>query len=129
MDSADGGDSMNPQHFLASYEALLGLSSRMLGLAYQGNWEALIEEEGNYVMAMDRLARREAPQGITAAQQEYRLSLMEQVLDQSAEIQRHLVARRDELGRMIALSERKREVDRAYLGEGDGVFNKIRPDR
>ncbi|MFA5495101.1 MAG: flagellar protein FliT [Porticoccaceae bacterium] len=122
-------DSMSPQHFLASYETLLGLSSRMLGLAYEGEWEALIEEEGNYLMAMDHLARLDTPPGITPAQQEYQLSLMEQILEQSVEIQRHLLTRREELGRMIAMSERKRDVDRAYLGQGDGVFNKTHSDR
>lgn len=105
---------------MACYETLLSLSGKMLDLATRGEWEALIEEEGRYLMAVDQLQQQQEPAGLSREQQQRRAAMVELILEQSLEVQRHLVARRDLLGRLIGVAGVKKAVDRAYLSEGKG---------
>lgn len=99
---------------IARHERLLEQSRHMLELARLGQWDALVEEESRYIIAVEELMLREPPAGLPEVVQHRRAALLEQVLEHSAEIQRHLLARRDELSQLIADSRRKQDLDRAY---------------
>lgn len=110
---------------IARHERLLEQSRHMLELARQRQWDALVEEESRYIIAVEQLMLQAPPASLPVEIQQRRAGLLEQVLEHSAEIQRHLLARRDELGKLITASQRKQDVDRAY-GSPSGT-DKLQP--
>ncbi|WP_148254130.1 flagellar protein FliT [Aidingimonas lacisalsi] len=104
-----------PQEALLSvYESLLERSSRMLTQAREEDWEALIEEESQYVIDIERVSRLEGQEALNGEQQARKESLLEQILEQDMEIRRRLLNRRDELGELIGTARRQRDLHRAY---------------
>lgn len=99
---------------IARHERLLEQSRHMLELARLGQWGALVEEESRYIVAVEQLMLHVLPASLPEVVQRRRAGLLEQVLEHSAEIQRHLLARRDELSQLIADARRKQDVESAY---------------
>lgn len=110
---------MTQEQLLAAYEDLLERSTRMLEWARQGDWDALVNEESCYVVEVERLSQVEPESLLDVPQQKRRAELLEQILEQDMEIRRRLVERRDALSELIGVSQRKRDLNRAYrpLGE------------
>lgn len=99
---------------LAGYEALLRRCAQMLAAARSDDWPALLEHESAYVDAVEHLGRVEAGLTLDATEQERKAELLERILEHDFEIRERLLARRDELGRLIAGVERGHAARRAY---------------
>lgn len=102
------------QRVLATYERLLACSSRMLALAREHDWEALIREETDYLCVVSGLAELERGVQLGPRQQDRKAELLARILEQDGELRRRLVARRDELSALIGVSRRRRDLSRSY---------------
>ncbi|ASK34786.1 flagellar protein [Alcanivorax sp. N3-2A] len=102
------------QHVLGTYEQLLACSTRMLGLVRRQDWEALIGEETDYLSVVSGLAELEQNIVLSKPQQDRKADLLERILEQDMEIRQGLMARRDELSRLMDVSRRRRDLGRSY---------------
>lgn len=105
---------------LATYERLLACSSRMLALAREHDWEALIREETDYLRVASCLVELERSVVLGPGQQNRKAELLARILEQDGELRRRLVARRDELSTLIGVSRRRRDLNRSY-GRADAL--------
>ncbi|MDR5893327.1 flagellar protein FliT [Halomonas mongoliensis] len=112
--SAAAGPGDREEMLLAAYATLRETSARMLTLARFGEWEALVEQESRYLVQVERIRRMDAQQSLRGERAARKAALLEQILEQDMEIRQCLVARRDELGRLIGNSRRQQSLDRAY---------------
>ncbi|WP_445001201.1 flagellar protein FliT [Halomonas mongoliensis] len=83
-------------------------------MARSGEWEALVEQESRYLVQVERIRRMDAQQSLSGERAAHKATLLEQILEQDMEIRQCLVARRDELGRLIGNSRRQQSLNRAY---------------
>ena len=102
----------SPEAVVEGYEGLLGYTQRMLHAAREGDWPALIEQEHDYVQAVEAIARLDAGQVLSEAQRQRKAELLEVILVNDLEIR--LIQRRDELSALIGNARRQRDVERAY---------------
>lgn len=103
------------QHALiAAYEALLSRSSRMLDSARAADWEALVDQETEYVVQVEDLGRLDAELPLDDEGGERKAELLERILDQDLEIRQRLIERRDELDRLIGSSRKQLALSRTY---------------
>lgn len=105
---------------IESYRQLLLQSQRMLEFARLGDWPNLVLEKSRYVVALEEVARCERQLGVEGGDRLRRASLLEQILEMEVEIRGCLLARRDELGRLIGVSRRQLELNRTYASNLDG---------
>ncbi|WP_043531808.1 flagellar protein FliT [Litchfieldella xinjiangensis] len=105
---------MTQEQLIVAYETLLQRSCRMLDWARQEDWNALVNEESQYVIEVERLSQVDGTLLLDASQQERRAQLLERVLENDLEIRQRLMARRDALSELIGSSQRKRDLNRAY---------------
>ncbi|GGX80140.1 hypothetical protein GCM10007160_04530 [Litchfieldella qijiaojingensis] len=105
---------MTQEQVLAAYETLRECSNRMLEWARLEDWDSLVNEESRYIIEVERLSKLEPSLAMDVAQQERKAELLEQILEQDMEIRRRLVERRDALSELIGVSQRKRDLNRAY---------------
>ncbi|MCL4410687.1 MAG: flagellar protein FliT [Gammaproteobacteria bacterium] len=105
----DGGD------VIESYQRLLKFSNNMLAHARKDDWAALIESEMVYVAEVEKLQNYEIDAMLDEGQQEQKLELLEQLLEQDKEIRERLLARRQELEKLISSASQKKKVEDAYL--------------
>ncbi|MCQ4347279.1 flagellar protein FliT [Pseudomonas stutzeri] len=106
-----------------AYQQLLRQSQRMLEYARQGDWANLVLEKSRYLVELENVAQSERRLGIEGGDRLRRACLLEQILELEAEIRGCLLARRDELGRLIAVSRRQIEAGRAYAPGLPGGFD------
>lgn len=106
---------------LAAYESLMNASRRMLDSAEAGDWEALIEQEADYLVRVERIKRMDAQQPLDDGAAARKAALLEQILEQDLEVRRRLVERREELGRLIGSSRRQQALSRAYGPQQGGM--------
>ena len=107
----DGGD------VIQSYQRLLELSNTMLVHARNDDWAALIESEVVYVSEVEKLQNYEVDAMLSEAQQEAKLELLRKLLEQDKEIRERLLARREELEKLISSASKKKQVEDAYLSQ------------
>lgn len=105
----DGGDVID------SYQRLLTFSNNMLAHARNDDWAALIESEMVYVAEVEKLQNYEIDAMLDENQQEEKLALLEKLLEQDKEIRERLLARRQELEKLISSASQKKKVEDAYL--------------
>ncbi|MGQ7249160.1 flagellar protein FliT [Halomonas sp. V046] len=101
---------------IQSYESLLGRTRQMLDLADAAEWEALIGQESDYVIAVGQLEQTLPMDDLDAPSQRRLGELLEQILDNDLAIRQRLVERRDALGGLIQASRRQRDLNRVYAG-------------
>lgn len=99
---------------LEAYEALLARSSRMLDAVRSADWDALIRQESEYIVQVDRLRHMDTELSLDGEALEYKAELLERILEQDLEIRRSLLARRDELDQLIGSSRQKLALSRTY---------------
>ncbi|MCK2185113.1 flagellar protein FliT [Halomonas getboli] len=99
------------------YQDLLARSERMLALAREADWPALVEHEAGYVQQVGRIAELDAQHALTEDERRRKAELLEPILENDMEVRRLLVQRRDELGELIGTAQRRRDLQQAY---GDG---------
>jgi flagellar protein FliT len=104
----------SPEAIVEGYQALLGYTQRMLHAAREADWPALIEEEHDYVQAVEAIARLDAEQVLNEAQRQRKAELLETILENDLEIRQRLIQRREELSTLIGNAQRQRDVERAY---------------
>jgi len=101
---------------IQTYESLLGRTRQMLDLAEAAEWEALIGQESDYVIAVGQLEQTLPMADLDASSQHRLGELLEQILDNDLAIRQRLVERRDDLGGLIQASRRQRDLNRVYTG-------------
>lgn len=104
---------------LLAYESLLNASQSMLATARAADWNALVEQESDYLVRVERIRRMDAQQRLDDEAASRKAVLLERILEQDMEIRQRLVERRDELGRMIGNSRRQQALSRAYGPQQD----------
>lgn len=102
------------QALLDAYATLLGSVHYMHELANAEQWAELIEQRSNYVVQVEELRALDATVVLDALGKQRKSELLEQILEHDVEIRRRLVARRDELGKLIGVTQRQRDLHRAY---------------
>tara|TARA_B100000745_G_scaffold300244_1_gene253497 strand:- start:2802 stop:3224 length:423 start_codon:yes stop_codon:yes gene_type:complete len=105
---------ISQQTLLDAYEKLLVRVNDMHEFADAEQWAELIEQRSNYVMLVEELRELDAHVMLDAAGKQRKTELIEHILEHDVEIRRRLVARRDELGRLIGVTQRQRDLHRAY---------------
>lgn len=101
------------------YQYLLECSERMLFLAREADWPALLDLEASYVQQVEHVSELDAQHSLAEAGQRRKAMLLERILENDREIRQCLAHRRDELGELIGTSQRQRDLQRAY-GSGGG---------
>lgn len=112
--STSAHDKSAQQSLLNSYEALLGRVEYMHELANAEQWAELIDQRTSYVVLVDQLRELDMTVLLDAASQQRKAELLERILEHDVDIRRRLVSRRDELGKLIEVSQRQRDLHRAY---------------
>lgn len=112
--STSAQDKSAQQSLLNSYEALLGRVEYMHELANAEQWAELIDQRTSYVVLVDQLRELDMTVLLDAASQQRKAELLERILEHDVDIRRRLVSRRDELGKLIEVSQRQRDLHRAY---------------
>lgn len=102
------------QTVMNAYRKLEEQASRMASLAGQQRWEALIGEEEEYVTAVAALADLEQGVALTDGQNRTKREILQRILTYDRDTRHSLLARRDELARLMAVSRRERDLGRAY---------------
>lgn len=102
---------------LAGYAALLRHCAQMLAAARADDWARLLAYESAYVDTVERLGHIEAGLNLDAAGQQSKAELLERILEHDFEIRERLLARREELGRLISAAERGHVAGRAYRSQ------------
>lgn len=113
-----GGEPGSQQAVVEEYEALLSRTRLMLDSARDANWPALIDQESTYIRQVEQLKKLEADRHLDDEYREYKAKMLEKILANDLEIRERLVERREELGKLIGTSQRKRNLHHAY-GVGD----------
>lgn len=103
------------------YQDLLERSERMLALAREADWSALVDQEAGYVRQVARVAELDAQHDLTNGERQRKAELLEAILENDREVRRHLVQRRDELGELIGTVQRRRDLQQAYGAGGRGA--------
>ncbi len=112
--STSASDKKAQQALLNSYATLLSRVEHMHELANVEQWEELIDQRTNYVLLVEQLRELDATVLLDAAAQQRKAELLERILEHDVDIRRRLVARRDELGKLMGVSQRQRDLHRAY---------------
>ena len=108
------GECLGQEALLGAYESLLERSSRMLDSARAADWTTLLDQEGQYVVQVERLGHLTPCTPLDAGQNERKAALLERILEQDLEIRQRLVERRDELARLIGSSRQQLALSRTY---------------
>ncbi|MCS2610253.1 flagellar protein FliT [Halomonas dongshanensis] len=111
--------SVSPQEatqttLLATYAELLESVSHMLALAQDEQWAELIDQRSRYVALVEEVKALDAAVALDAVGRQRKADLLERILEHDVAIRRQLVARREELGKLIGVSQRQRDLHRAY---------------
>ncbi len=99
---------------LGAYESLLERSTTMLASVRAADWDALVDQEAQYVVQVERLGRLDAEQPLDDRRAARKAALLERILEQDLEIRRRLIERRDELDRLIGSSRKQLALSRTY---------------
>ncbi|SDN37727.1 flagellar protein FliT [Vreelandella arcis] len=102
------------QTLIDTYTALLDSVTYMHQLADNEQWAELIDQRTHYVLLVEKLRELDTSVTLDSSAQQHKAELLEAILEQDVEIRRQLIARRDELGRLINVTQRQRSLHRAY---------------
>ncbi|QJQ96557.1 MULTISPECIES: flagellar protein FliT [Halomonadaceae] len=89
---------------LRGYESLNERSVRILELARQEDWVAVVQEESLYLIDVERLNRMESGLVLDDDGRERKAALLEHILERDCEVRKRLIARREELGKLMGIS-------------------------
>lgn len=106
---------------IAGYVRLQKQVSVMLGLARSGEWEALIEQQADYLQLAERLRRLDAEIPLNPSDAARKAELLESILADDLAIREQLMARREELGHLMDSSRRQRDLHRSYGRQASSV--------
>ncbi|WP_404464754.1 flagellar protein FliT [Vreelandella aquamarina] len=127
MAASETAHSYTQQALLDAYAKLLVRVNHMHELANAEQWAELIEQRSNYVVLVEELRTLDVTVTLDAKGRQRKSELLEQILEHDVEIRRRLVARRDELGKLIGVTQRQRDLHRAYAPQ-QGAYNSHESD-
>ncbi|HET7267177.1 MAG TPA: flagellar protein FliT [Oleiagrimonas sp.] len=104
---------------MAAYRQLQSCTARMVQLAHEQDWEALIQQEEQYVTAVQHIADLEGEEPLDEVQAREKHDLLEGIMADSQDTHRRLLERREELSRLIAQSRQEQEAERSYASVTD----------
>lgn len=123
MTASETAHDSSQQALIDAYERLLTSVRYMHELAGQEQWAELIEQRSNYVLLVEKLRELDSLVLLDADGKQRKSELLEHILEHDVDIRRRLVARRDELGKLISVTQRQRNLHRAYAPQqGDSAF-------
>lgn len=96
------------------YRELESMASRMVALARQQDWEAVICEGAEYATAVAALADMEKDCELDEQERLAKYRMLERTLDYDLEIRTCLMEHREELSRLMALSRKARALSQSY---------------
>lgn len=102
------------QQILSTYQQIHTLSSQMIVLAQTGQWDALIEMEVSYLLAVEKTAQFAEFSEHPLALQEILRNKLQQILSNETELKRLLQQRMDELKLLIDQSTQQNIVNNTY---------------
>jgi len=114
MSACTSAQDKSENTLLDCYACLLSSVEHMHELANSEQWAELIEQRTNYVLQVEKLRELDATVELDADGQQRKAELLERILEHDVDIRRRLVARRDELGKLIGVTQRQRDLHRAY---------------
>lgn len=91
----------NTSPLINAYELIFQQLQRMQQLAVAGDWAELIQEASGYVLNIEVLQRNEINVTESEAEKQRRRDLLALIIKLDKEIRDVLIARRDELGRLL----------------------------
>ncbi|MFG6665508.1 flagellar protein FliT [Halomonas sp. HNIBRBA4712] len=122
MAAIDTAHADNQQILLETYGELLSRAAQMQSLASTEQWPELIEQRTHYVVLVDKLRELDERVELDDAGKAQKADLLERILEHDVEIRRRLVTRRDELGKLIGVSRKQRDLHRAYAPQQGDPF-------
>lgn len=99
------------------YEQIGSLSARMVDAARDGNWDHLVDLEANVRTLREQLTRG-ADLDPGPVDIERKRNLIQQILDDDAEVRRHTEPWMEQVRRFLGAGAQKRRVERAYQTAG-----------
>ncbi|WP_444677490.1 flagellar protein FliT [Halomonas sp. E19] len=99
---------------LDGYRRLREQVAAMLVLAETGDWDALIEQQADYLQLVDRLRQLDVEVTLGDDDMVRKAELLEAILTDDLAIREQLMARRSELGRLMDSGRRQRDLHRSY---------------
>ncbi|WP_251978222.1 flagellar protein FliT [Salinicola avicenniae] len=113
-------------NLLDSYRLLREIVGDMLVQAQQGEWEALIHSEAQYLATMEGIKQQDALSVLTHTQREEKQTLLREILGQEAQTRELLEKRRLELGELIGNSRRQQALGQAYQAGKGNIASRLR---
>lgn len=112
-----------PEAVISGYVQLHEQVKTMLELARSGEWDALIEQQADYLQLAERLRGLDTEVTLSASDSARKAELLESILTDDLAIREQLVARRDELGQLMDSSRRQRDLHRSYGKQASSVVS------
>ncbi|SJN13674.1 Flagellar biosynthesis protein FliT [Halomonas citrativorans] len=117
-----------PHVLLDAYEGLLVHVTQMHELVSAEQWVELIEQRTHYVLLVEEVRKLDSVVVLDDPAKQRKAELLERILEYDVEIRRRLMARRDELGKLIGVSQRQRDLHRAYAPQQGASFSALGSD-
>lgn len=99
---------------ISLYEDMRTLSARMVDAARANDWESLITLESAVAVLRGKLMSEDSNVGLTDAELERKSRLIQQILQDDAEVRRHTEPWMEHLRQFLGSSAKQRQVERAY---------------
>lgn len=103
---------------ISAYRDLETMASRMVVLARERDWEAMLGEGEQYVAAAAELAELEEDCELDDDEHRTKHDILERTLGYDLEIRTRLLEHREELARLMATSRRERALAGTYGAMG-----------
>ncbi|GAB3630417.1 flagellar protein FliT [Pandoraea terrae] len=104
----------NATTLLNCYERIAGLTERMLVVARDGDWEALVDLEAQYRAQVDAIKQLDAELPLDEAQRARKHAIIRRILADDAAIRDLVVPRLAHLDAMIISTRRQRALHEVY---------------
>jgi len=96
------------------YEEMTALSARMVEAAQSNDWDNLIALEKSVVALRQMVMTDDDNSRLSAAELELKRALIQQVLDDDAEIRRHTEPWMEQVRKFLGRDAQRKPVERAY---------------
>ena len=98
---------------ISHYQEMSALSARMVEAARAQDWESLITLECSVAALRDTLSK-EGDDDLSAADLELKSRLIQQILEDDAEVRRHTEPWMEHVRQFLGSGAKRRQVERAY---------------
>ncbi|WP_409307205.1 flagella biosynthesis regulatory protein FliT [Pectobacterium sp. B1J-3] len=104
----------NLHQLLKDYQQLQALSRKILGLASNGQWDELVDQEIAYVQSVEKLSQRPIPDNIDSVMKLHFRQILGEILENESQIKDLLRKRMDELSALMKNTVAQQNVNTAY---------------